>query len=234
MMARLTDLFRRTRNRWIPIYSSPQKYWAARYARLGASLIGPGCLCLDDAGNRKDYDEKWRHIRSSVSGAGDPQRQTLLDAGCGIGVLTARFMSLGFDVTAVDFAPNAVDIARSRIGESVRWYTGALHHFHADQTYDLVACVDVLFHVTDDTLFEATVAHLAALVRQSGRLVIQEELVEQADVLREGAASASHVRWRTLAWYRSILGPAWHLRRHDHYQLPVEGQEKDLLVFCRK
>jgi methyl halide transferase len=41
--------------------------------------------------------------------------------GCGYGHDAARLQALGFDVTAVDFSPRALEGARGRYGEAVRW-----------------------------------------------------------------------------------------------------------------
>jgi 2-polyprenyl-3-methyl-5-hydroxy-6-metoxy-1,4-benzoquinol methylase len=216
------------------VYASPDSYWRNRYRKFGASLTGPGCVALSEQENHGDYDAKWVHISSALLKSGSPQGKSLLDAGCGLGTFTEKFVSLGYSVSAVDFAQNAVESARRRIGENVRWYVDSLTDFSPGQTFDVVACIDVLFHITDDELFRRAVSNLARLTSSTGLLVIQEHLVPETDVIRNYSASARHARWRSLERYASSLEPEWRLVTHDHYELPGERETKDLLVFATR
>jgi SAM-dependent methyltransferase len=229
----MKTLVKHLRRLLFPIYSSPRRYWSARYSKFGATLTGPGCVGLDEEGNQEDYESKWSHIMASLRNHGDPTAKSLLDAGCGVGAFTTRFVAQGYSVSAVDFAQNAVDLARRRIGEQVKWYIEPLDTFSPGRTYDVVACIDVLFHITDDKLFERTLANLATLVSRTGILVIQDHLVAERDVVHKYSPASSHVRWRSLDRYQSCLSTGWSVIAHDHYDLPIERQSKDLLVFSR-
>lgn len=115
----MKDLLRRLKHRMFPPYVSPADYWRNRYRKYG-TLQASGCVTRDEARNQVDYVAKWEHIS-----AGLPERnrgRTLLDAGCGSGAFTAQFLSLGYTVTAVDFAATALQQARRPIGDDVAWY----------------------------------------------------------------------------------------------------------------
>jgi SAM-dependent methyltransferase len=217
-----------------PVYLSPVTYWRNRYGRFEESLIAPGCVELDESANEVDYEAKWTHIEAAVRRAGEPRGKALLDAGCGLGIFTRRFLALGYTVSAVDFAENAVAGARRRIGDSVTWHVATLGEFSPGRTFDLVVCIDVLFHITDDALHRQAVANLAGLTAPGGTLVIQDHLVPEADTLAKYSPRESHVRWRSLARYRALLEPEWTLIQHDHYDLPMEKDTKDLLTFRRQ
>jgi 2-polyprenyl-3-methyl-5-hydroxy-6-metoxy-1,4-benzoquinol methylase len=228
----MKQFFRKLKRRLFPVYPSPLKYWEKRHAKFGTILTGPGCGELDQEANQTDYEAKWSHIKGALLSNAAPRPGTsLLDAGCGPGVFTERFVSLGYLVSAVDFAHNAVEIAKGRIGSAVTWYVDSLSGFAPGRTFDIVVCIDVLFHVTDDKHFQQALSNLASLVTLGGILIIQDHLIPETDVLATYSPRETHVRWRSLERYRSILAPEWHLITQEHYALPMEKDTKDLLVF---
>lgn len=217
-------------------YRSPENYWNARHARYATSLRAVGRVNLDEATNAENFEEKWRNVQDALVRTGPTQGRSLLDAGCGVGLFTAKFAALGFEISAVDFAPNAVNRARVNLGEfaqRIAWHVSALDEFAPGRTYDVVICIDVLFHIVDDQLFAKAVTNLAALTSSGGLLIIQDHLVPNADVTRDQPLGSSHVRWRSLQRYLEVLGQDWALRRHVHYELPGERGTKDLLVLYR-
>jgi SAM-dependent methyltransferase len=126
----MREFLRRLKRRLLPVYTSPVKHWERRYEKFGTFLTGPGCVELDHQANQVDYEVKWSHIRTALLADGVPRQGTsLLDAGCGPGIFTERFLSLGYTVSAVDFAHNAVEAARDRVGDTVAWYVSSLGDF---------------------------------------------------------------------------------------------------------
>jgi len=229
----MKEFFWRLKRRLFPPYTSPVKHWERRYEKFGAGLTGPGCVELDQQANQVDYESKWNHIRTALLADGAPRRGTsLLDAGCGPGIFTERFLSLGYTVSAVDFAHNAVAVARKRVGDAVAWYVSGLGDFTPGRTFDVVICIDVLFHITDDALFRRAVLNLADLVDPGGRLIVQDHLIPERDVVLTYSPRETHVRWRSLERYTSALGPRWELVAHEHYELPMEKTTKDVLVLA--
>lgn len=208
-------------------YKSPAKYWDRRYEHSGDSLDGSGRMGLGDAANTRDYDEKWVHVGPLVASLAGSQ-SSLLDAGCGSGWFTKRFVEAGYDVTAVDFSEGAIRQARGDVGEDVDWNVAPLYDFSPGRRFDVVVCVDVLFHVVDDALWERAIKNLARLVGDDGHLVIQDQLVEQANDADGGGAT--HVRWRTLGAYERALSGT-RLMHHEVYRLPESGDEKHLVAF---
>lgn len=210
-------------------YRDPQRYWNARHARHRSGLEGVGCISIGQEANEADYDTKWRHLHASLSKA--PGGSRLLDAGCGNGFFMERAARIGFDVEGVDFSPVAVDLARQRLGNAVPISVGPLDRFRPARSYDVVMCIDVLFHVVDDDIWRATVTNLA---RMAGReLLIQDHLVDAAAICAGHTSTVVHCRWRTLEMYCEAL-PDWELVDHDVYELPCERETKDLLKFVPK
>jgi 2-polyprenyl-3-methyl-5-hydroxy-6-metoxy-1,4-benzoquinol methylase len=209
-------------------YRDPQRYWERRHLRAGATLEGVGLMGLGADGNALDYQEKWQRIGGALERLHPSRNKVLLDAGCGIGWFSSRAAALGFRVEGVDFSVAAIDTARSGLGSDIRWHVSELHTFQPGSRYDVVMCIDVLFHVVDDQLWEATVRRLASLVSDGGHLLIQEQLGDRDEGVMD--PSRTHVRRRTLDDYLGALD-GWRLVERDTYVLPAQGTWKDLLLF---
>ncbi|MEN9933764.1 MAG: hypothetical protein RLZZ387_343 [Chloroflexota bacterium] len=94
---------------------------------------------------------------------------TLLDAGCGTGLFATAMARRGYEVTAVDIAPQMVAAATARarehgVAEQVRLHVGDAQAVGG--VYDAVACFDVLIHYPRPAL-QAMLADLAARCRGS-------------------------------------------------------------------
>jgi 2-polyprenyl-3-methyl-5-hydroxy-6-metoxy-1,4-benzoquinol methylase len=151
----------------------------------------------------------------------------LLDAGCGTGWFTQRAATLGFgEIDAADFSSAAAEIAQ-RNAPTGRVRVAALDEITSTEPYDVVMCIDVLFHVVDDAVWTRSVENLASLTGTNGALVIQDALDETA-----GSQPARHVRFRSRSTYLRAL-PDWELDAHHIYVLPNEAMRKDLMVFRR-
>jgi 2-polyprenyl-6-hydroxyphenyl methylase/3-demethylubiquinone-9 3-methyltransferase len=98
-----------------------------------------------------------------------PSSLSVLDVGCGGGLLSERFAGIGCTVTGIDRSlptlAAARDHARSR-GLAIRYRPGdaAALPFDAAQ-FDVVCCCDVLEHVDD---VDRVVAEIARVVKPSG------------------------------------------------------------------
>ena len=77
----------------------------------------------------------------------------LLDIGCGGGVLTEEFASLGCQVTGIDISPRSIEIAQAHAAKSslpidYRVSSGTNLPFE-DHSFEAVSCCDVLEHIRD-------------------------------------------------------------------------------------
>lgn len=213
-------------------YRDPQAYWEQRHEAFGEATEGSGRLHMSEADNRANYEQKWEHVLAGIELAGiEPggPPADLLDAGCGTGLFTKRFVELGYTVTALDFTQTGIDIAKAAVPGDVTWVVGAIADFDPGRTYAVVACVDVTFHIVDDEVWRATVRNLGRLAA-GGTLVVQDHLVDVPEPAPDPHAGTVHTRWRTLSDWTVELADA-ELVRHDHYELALEQTTKDVLVF---
>lgn len=106
--------------------------------------------------------------------------QTVLDAGCGTGVLLQKIHERFPHVhsTGLEYSPHGLDIAQKRLPAS-SFHVVDLAGQKLDRQFDLVTCIDVLEHIQDDrsalrNLLDMTAKYLVLSV-PLGRLIREEQ-----------------------------------------------------------
>ena len=99
---------------------------------------------------------------------------TVLDVGCGGGLLSEALAGAGADVVALDLAPDLLKVARlhgleSGVRVDYRLQSAEALAAEAPGSFDVVTCMEMLEHVPDPA---AVVAACAALLRPGGRLFL--------------------------------------------------------------
>lgn len=97
------------------------------------------------------------------------RQHTLLDVGCGGGLLAEQFARAGFEVTGIDPAPESIETARAHASASglrIEYRRGVGERLpFAGGAFDHVACCDVLEHVDD---VERVIGEIARVLRPGG------------------------------------------------------------------
>ena len=111
---------------------------------------------------RLDYID----ARASLNG------KTVLDIGCGGGILAESMAARGATVTGIDLAPGPLAVARLHLKETglnVDYRAVAAEDFAAERpaAFDVVTCMEMLEHVPDPA---STVAACARLVKPGGHV----------------------------------------------------------------
>ncbi|HVI86786.1 MAG TPA: glycosyltransferase [Dongiaceae bacterium] len=201
----------------------PCGYWESRHAALKGSIRSVGHIGMSEAQNLEDYAANADYLRAALlSKFPEPQGRVLFDAGCGTGVVSAVCADLGFRVFGADFSETAVAQAGARVPAGT--FIAKPFDRAVVPPADAVLCMDVLFHVVDDTLWQRSLESLAEKLKPGGRLLVLEHFPGKA-------SEVSHVRWRTVDLYRSaIAGLGLTLSHAITYRLPQLGAEKTLLI----
>lgn len=96
----------------------------------------------------------------------------VLDVGCGGGILTEALANEGANVTAIDLAPEAINVAKEHAtqqGLDINYQMIALEDLGSDTQFELITCLEMLEHVPDPGAFiHALSKHLAP----NGRLIL--------------------------------------------------------------
>lgn len=161
-----------------PPLPSPRGYWEQRLS-AEYSLGGVGYIGLGEGFNRWGYRARrrvfLRTMRRFVAAG-----SRVLDLGSGTGFYLDRWRELGAgsivgsDITDVAVGELArrhphVEVTRFDAGdETVPW---------AEESFDAISAMDVLFHVVDDERFRRALQNAARLLRPSGVLVFSDLFV---------------------------------------------------------
>ncbi|MFF8726490.1 class I SAM-dependent methyltransferase [Streptomyces sp. NPDC015171] len=175
-------------------------YWDARH-REQDELASGGHIGLDRAGNELFYTLRLGTLLGLV---GDLSSRAaplfVLDAGCGKGWFARALARCGHRVDAFDGSEEAVAQAIAADG-GPRYALARLDAWRSPWPYDLVLCVDVLFHLLDDAEWSAALRNLASLVRLTGRLIVTDENTSAP------RARGDYILHRPTAAYRAVLEP---------------------------
>lgn len=99
----------------------------------------------------------------------DLPNTTLLDVGCGGGILAEAFAELGMRVTGIDPSVSAVETARRHAHQqmlTIAYQVGSGERLpFADASFDCVSCCDVLEHVRD---VDAVLAEISRVLKPGG------------------------------------------------------------------
>ena len=119
--------------------------------------------------------------------------RTILDIGCGTGMLTASFARAGRTVVGIDPSPNRLAYATKRAnGRSVRWILGDSRDIPAEPFDYAVMTGNVAQHIVDSE-WERTLTEISEALRDRGVLAF-ESRNPQARAWEKWAAAEPTIR----------------------------------------
>jgi 2-polyprenyl-3-methyl-5-hydroxy-6-metoxy-1,4-benzoquinol methylase len=196
---------------------SPDEYWRGLHQREGLSAVGQSAL--PDSINAWLYRSLARNLRAFVrrhrvrpsAGAGAGDR--MLDVGVGKGYWVPFWTRQGWAVDGVDLVPAAVADVQGRFPEGRFWVADVtapdafVPPDGGAATWQLVTCLNVLLHVTQDDRFAEALTRLAGIVAPGGHLLLAEPIL--TSVTQHAPYDPDkHSRARVLATYAEPLQAA--------------------------
>jgi 2-polyprenyl-3-methyl-5-hydroxy-6-metoxy-1,4-benzoquinol methylase len=122
-----------------------------------------------------DHFSPWSIDRDFYLSLVGPQPQTILDLGCGTGLICREFAALGHDVTGVDPASAMLSIARRKpLGAQIEWVESNAQTFRSEKRFDLIIMTGHAFQVLlDDEDVHATLVTMRLHLKENGRAVFE-------------------------------------------------------------
>ena len=161
---------------------------------------------------------------------------TVLDAGCGGGLLSEPLARLGAGVTAIDADPRAIDVAASHAGDAgldIDYRRATVEEVAANgETFDIVVAMEIIEHVPD----LATIVDALGRVAAPGGALALATLNRTLKSFALAIVGAEYVmRWlpRGTHRWRKFVRPsevARHLRRHGFAVADITGVTFDPLA----
>lgn len=159
------------------LLSDPIRFWDKRHDDLDAWQAG-GDRGISSAENYEFYAFRFGRIIELVRRhSGIDRGLTVLDAGCGRGHMTHWLSRCGHVATGVDSSPNAIDWATANYGP--HFEVSSLDGYRPRQLFDVVLCLDVLFHILDDDVWRASLSTLTRAARIESTLIVTDALRDE-------------------------------------------------------
>lgn len=136
----------------------------AQYASQWWDLNGPLKTLHDINPTRLEFITQFSSLRD----------KTVLDIGCGGGILCEGMASLGAKVTGLDVEADAIITARAHAQESqlsIQYVCQPIEHYLVDEpgSFDVITCMEMLEHVSDP---HVVIQHAARLLKPGGLLFL--------------------------------------------------------------
>jgi SAM-dependent methyltransferase len=157
---------------------TPSSYWRDLHVRHDMSAVGQSGL--PSAMNQQLYRILARNLKAFLKTNGvDRIGPKAFEVGAGNGYWFGLWRELGAErIDGCDLVPDVVDELTKKFGTTGRFQVADLGAEPLEMgTYDFVACMNVLLHLTDDTKFDRALANIAGLVAPGGRLLLTEPML---------------------------------------------------------
>ncbi len=122
-----------------------------------------------------DLDSPWsidREFYLSLAGDGS---KSILDLGCGTGLLCNAYAERNHDVTGVDPSAAMLEVARKKpFGDRIEWVQSFAQDFSADKQFDLIIMTGHAFQVLlEEADVQSTLAVMRTHLKRSGSIVFE-------------------------------------------------------------
>ncbi len=95
-----------------------------------------------------DLDSGWSIDRDFYLSLAGPQRQTILDLGCGTGLLCHAYAAKNHDVTGVDPSPAMLEVGRRKPnGNQIDWVQSFAQTYQSERLFDFITMTGHAFQV---------------------------------------------------------------------------------------
>jgi hypothetical protein len=203
-----------------PAFPGSQEYWEERYAGGGTSGRG-------SYGELADYKAKF--LNEFVSNQGVT---SVIEFGCGDGsqLSLAQYPNyIGLDVARTAIALCSMRFAKDRTKSFFLYEPGAFVDQHSVFRAQLALSLDVIYHLTEDAIFESYMRHLFAAAERF--VIAYSSNIESPDV-------EPHIRHRDFTSWIAAMLPEWRLAQRvpNPYSVSADrrsGSFADFFIFQR-
>ncbi|MEK5232629.1 class I SAM-dependent methyltransferase [Lysinibacillus sp. FSL K6-0232] len=132
-----------------------------------------------------------RYVDWVVQHAPSDQYPTLLDIGCGTGVLSLLFAQAGYQVSGLDLSEEMLSIAAARfanVGYSVPLYCMSMDELEGFEALDVVTiAIDSLNYIVEEQAVYTTLARIYNALRDGGQLFFDvHSLFKMTEIFLDG------------------------------------------------
>lgn len=174
-------------------------YWRTRHEQYQTDAKGVGNAVYDTAHNERIYAAVEKYVGEIAAALKARGARSVLDLGCGIGMLANAFLSNGLAYTGVDISDTAVRIATER-HPAARFLVGNIAELPFTDPFDIVIERTVFIHLVEDAYWQSTLRQVKRSLSPAGTFILIDQLpVDDATA----PAPAAHVKFRRYQQYEA-------------------------------
>lgn len=156
-----------------------------------------------------------------------PAELTILDIGCGGGLVSIPLARIGYNVHSVDASSEAIEVLKAKAAEENIQNLKAIHAAEGelpDQQYDIVVCLEVIEHVAD---LESFMDALTKRVKKGGMVILSTINRNPKSYMLAIAAAEYILRWvpRGTHEYSKFVKPSELYNMLSRENIYVEDQQ---------
>jgi 2-polyprenyl-3-methyl-5-hydroxy-6-metoxy-1,4-benzoquinol methylase len=175
---------------------NPDSYWENRLDKI-KGLEGVGFKKLGPAFNKWAYKVRRNVFLKQVNFFNfDIKNNKVLDIGSGTGFYIQIWNELkAAKITGIDISPTAIDTLKKTFPLDNFFLSDiGAENFNEPKNfekYDLISCMDVLFHIVDDTRFEQSIKNISSILNSGGHFIYSDFYLHSEPIRGESQVSRS-------------------------------------------
>lgn len=178
-----------------------QEYWVKRHEDLAGDIRSVGNISHSVEENEQGQAQLRERLTAVLNATGMARAGTsVLDFGCGIGLLGPLFVARDVVYTGIEISPVAVKQARKRCPEG-DFHVADVTCYRSASRYDLIVASYVLVHLVEDDAWQNALWCISTTLKDDGRLLLIDEVPRG-----ERVQPARHVVNRSIREYEHTLG----------------------------
>lgn len=152
-----------------------KRYWEERLKK-DYSLGGVGCLPVSRYYNYWLYKMRQHQLRKTLKKLNISRNSQCLDVGSGTGFYIEQFLQNGYThITGSDFTSVAFEKLKEKFPSLEIWNMDIGSNMSEPaHNFQLVTCMDVLFHIVDDAAYDNAIKNLSGFLEKDGCLILTE------------------------------------------------------------
>ena len=179
-------------------YKDNENYWIKRHEELKGDIRSVGNRGKPLEENVRGYESKVQRLRTVINKRfGSVLNKSVLEVGCGIGMMARDLIQSGALYTGIDISNVALQKAQELCPTGI-FIQHSIVDYSLSTKYDIVFCTDVLVHLVNVNNWRQALGNMKNHLNGVGGIIIKEEISNEME------SPAPHVVNRSYSQYQDV------------------------------
>jgi len=158
------------------MHKDNEDYWIIRHTKFKGDIRSVGNIGKDVQVNMRGYELKIQRLRDAMlNKVGYLENKSVLEIGCGIGMMAPDLVRLGGKYSGIDISNVALEKAREKCPSGTFICNNAID-YNLNTKFDIVFCTDVLVHLVKDENWRQAIRSMKNHLKDGGVIIIKEDI----------------------------------------------------------